>query len=146
MDRKTKAAALPYFKASVIARVLGVGTKRVHRLARREKWPAKRNGLRVAYSPPQSVAQKCGETAPPSYDRGCLLIDLRRAFAVYLVVTFLKNNPAFGREMAADRVALQMEELNLKPKQILDWLRAAERGGLVALMSARRGRRKAATA
>lgn len=55
---------LPYFRASTIARALGVSTKTIHRRAAAVGWPSRGVGNRREYAPPADVAVLCGPPQP----------------------------------------------------------------------------------
>lgn len=125
-----------FFPARKIANVAGNCVETVRARARRERWPLKRQGKRIKFSPP-SHFQKL---LKPEIDEERLLRELLRAAAVAGFMLELRRNARMGIEQALVTTASRYRRLfKFSPWALRRWVAAVQRVGLAALQERKTG-------
>ncbi len=132
-----------FFSAKVIAGLLGVGKRTVHRRALREGWQKRDDGYRLQYAVPRTLLPLCKSrpAAPSILCQASLIRELKRAAAVLGFVQARQRDPGRGVERALDSTVKDLRHLVAFSKGTLrHWIAGVERDGLAALGEHKAGR------
>ena len=128
-----------FLPATIIASANGVTAKTVHRQARRERWPLRRQGNRVKYIAPRGMLKAVNVKASP-LDQPRLLRELLRAAAVAAFILEMQRNPKCGIERALSLTSEKFPRVfEFSPRALRRWVTLVEADGITALQEHKAG-------